>query len=110
MIIWDGLGFLVAVITFGCLLAMELIVESAFHDDRYYQGHGWPKLLGFVVAAALVGVLGLLLRRRQGRVLIDPQTGGEVIVGRHHTLFFIPVEYWAPILVATGLGFPFVTE
>ncbi len=33
-LIWSGLGFLVAVITFGCCLAAEILVESAFNDDR----------------------------------------------------------------------------
>ena len=110
MIIWSGLGFLVAVLTFGCLIATEFLVESAFHDDRYYQSHGWPKLIAFVVAALFVGVLGRLLKRRQGKALIDPETGKEVIVGRNHTFFFIPVEYWAPILVVLGVVFLFVTE
>jgi hypothetical protein len=109
-LIWSGLGFLVAVITFGCCLASEFLVEAAFHDDRYYQSHGWPKLIAFVVAAAVVGVVGRHLRRRQGRVLIDPQTGSEVIVGREHTFFFIPAEYWPPILLMLGMIFLFVTD
>jgi hypothetical protein len=108
--IWNGLGFLVAVITFGCCLASEYLVEQAFHDDRYYQAHGWPKLVAFVVAAAVVAVVGRRLRHRQGKVLIDPETGSEVIVGRNHTFFFIPVEYWPPILLVLGTIFLFVTE
>jgi hypothetical protein len=110
VIIWSGLGFLVAVITFGCCLAAEYVVERTFHDDGYYQAHGWPKLIAFVVAAAVVWVVGRHLRRRQGRVLIDPETGSEVIVGRKHTLFFIPVEYWPPILLVLGMIFFFVTD
>ncbi len=110
MIIWTGLGFLVAVITFGCCFAAECLVERAFHDDRYYQAHGWPKLVAFVVAAAVVGVVGRYLRRRQGRVLIDPKTGDEVIVGRQHTFFFIPVEYWPPILLILGIIFLFAID
>lgn len=110
MVIWSGLGFLVAVVTFGCLLATEILVEASFHDDQYYQAHGWPKLVAFVVAAAIVGVVGRRLSRRQGKVLIDPETGSEVIVGRNHTFFFIPVEYWAPILLVLGVAFFFVID
>lgn len=110
MIIWSGLGFLVAVITFGCLLATEALVEAWFQDDRYYQAHGWPKLVAFVVAAVIVGVVGQKLKRRPGKVLIDPETGSEVIVGRNNTFFFIPMEYWAPILLVLGVIFLFVTD
>jgi hypothetical protein len=107
---WSGLGFLVAVVTFGCCLASEVLVEAAFDDQCYYQAHGWPKLAAFVVAAAVIGVIGRYLKRRQGTVLIDPETGSEVIVGREHTFFFIPVEYWSPILLVLGLIFLFVVE
>src|SRR3954451_23368859 len=103
MIIWSGLGFLVAVIGFGCLLATEFLVEAAFHDDRYYQAHGWPKSVAFAVAAVIVGIVGRWLNRRQGKVLIDPETGREVVVGRRNTFFFIPMEYWAPILLVLGI-------
>ena len=108
--IWSGLGCLVAVITFGCLLATEYLVEAAFQDDDYYQAHGWPKLVGFLVAAGITWVLGQHLRGRQGRVLIDPETGARVIVGRNHTFFFIPVEYWPPILLVLGMVFSFVID
>ena len=85
-------------------------MEAAFHDDRYYQAHGWPKLVAFAVAAVIVGIVGRWLNRRQGKVLIDPETGREVVVGRGNTFFFIPMEYWAPILLVLGIIFLFVTE
>lgn len=110
MIIWSGLGFLVPVIAFGCLVATELLVEAAFRDEQYYQEHGWPKLAAFVVSAVLVGAVGRILRRRRGRVLIDPRTGEEVIVGDRSTFFFIPMGFWAPILVVIGVAFLFVTQ
>jgi hypothetical protein len=111
MIIWSGWGFLVAVITFGCALLGEVVTEAAAHDDRYYQNHGWPKLAAFLVAAAIVWPLGRLLNRKQTeRELVDPATGQRVLLqsGGGHSLFFVPVQYWAPILVALGVVFLFV--
>ncbi|MBW3542418.1 MAG: hypothetical protein KY476_19305 [Planctomycetes bacterium] len=110
MIIWSGWGFLVAIIGFGCLVATEVIVEGAFRDDQYYQAHGWPKMVAFTIAAVIVGVVGRGLQRRQGKVLVDPATGREVVVSRGNTFFFIPMEYWAPIFLVLGIIFLFVTE
>jgi len=40
MIIWSGLGFVVAVLAFLCLLLAEYVVEAVFNDSQYYQAHG----------------------------------------------------------------------
>lgn len=96
MIIWSGLGFLVAVIAFGCLVASEFAVESIFQDDQYYQTHGWPKLLALLVAGIIVWLLGRRLK------------GGEARNRAGHSLFFIPFEYWGPILIVLGFIFMFV--
>jgi hypothetical protein len=110
MVIWSGLGFLVAVITFGCLLLTEFVAESAFHDGSYYQTHGWPKLVGFLAAALIVWPLGRYLNPKRGRVLIDPESGRQVVFKSGHTLFFVPMEYWGPVLVVLGIIFLFVRE
>jgi hypothetical protein len=109
MIIWSGWGFLAAVIGFGCLLLTEYSVEAAMQDEQYYQNHGWPKFVGFVVAAVVVWPVGRALNRYQpGRELIDANTGERVVLpasGGGHTLFFVPMEYWAALFVVIGLVF-----
>ena len=107
MIIWTGLGFLVALVGLGCLFLTETITRVVF-DESYYQVHGWPKLAGFLVAALFVYVIGLLLDRQSVRVLIDKATGQEVVLKKMHSLFFIPVSYWPYIFVALGVVFLFV--
>lgn len=85
---------------------MELIVEAIIHEDKYYQNHGWPIFLAFVIAAAILWPLGRYLNRKQeDRVLVDQKTGQPVVVesGGGHSFFFIPVEFWAPIMVLIGL-------
>ena len=111
MIIWSGWGFVVAVIGIGCLLLTELGVEAAMKDDQYYQNNGWPKLVALLIAAVIVWPLGRALNRpRPGRELIDTNTGERVVLpsGGGHSLFFIPVEYWAPLLVVLGVVLLFV--
>ena len=110
MIIWKGRGFLVAVIAFACLLASEFLTERYFADDRYYQQHGWPKLAAFFLAGFIVWVITILWKDAPGRVVVDKQTGTELVLKKSHSLFFIPMKYWAPILFALGIVFLFVRD
>jgi ATP/ADP translocase len=108
MIIWSGLGFLVAAITFLLLLIAEYVTESLFRDEAYYQAHGWPKLLAFFLAAMVIWPLGKYLNSKQGKIMIEKETGKEVLIKPKHSLFLIPMEYWGPILLALGIIFLFV--
>lgn len=92
MMIRSGLGFLVAVITLGCALGTEALVEAWFQDDHYYQSHGWPKFVAFVVAAVIVGVLAGCSSVGRGRSLSILRRGPR-FVGVANTFFFIPMEY-----------------
>ena len=107
MIIWRGLGFLVAIIGFVCLVLSEALTESIFNDDRYYQNHGWPATAGFALAAGIIWLLGKKLNSGKARVLIDKETGEDVLFKKHHDFFFIRMEYWAPILLVIGIVFLF---
>jgi hypothetical protein len=108
MFIWSGAGFIVAVITFLMLLLTEISVEAVFNDESYYQAHGWPKLVAFFVSGWLVLLIGRYLNKREGRVLIEKETGKEVTLKPNHSLFFINVEYWGYILFGLGIIFLFV--
>ena len=110
LVIWSGRGFWVAVITAGCLVLSELLTESAFYDGSYYQAHGWPKLAGFLVAAALVKYVIVPEEGSGARLTLNESTGKEIGQEPTNTLFFIPVKYWPIILVVLGVIFSFVTE
>ena len=110
MIIWKGAGFIVAVVAFLMLLMTELSVEALFKDDKYYQTHGWPKLAAFFIAGWIVFFIGKYLNKKEGRVLIEKDTGKEVVLKSEHSLFFINVEYWSYILFALGVVFLFVKD
>lgn len=94
-----------AVLTFGCLVVTELLTRFFLHDNAYYQQHGWPKLVGFLVSAGLIWRLS--------------QSEGDEVTGVHNaikepflreqdTLFFIPTKYWPLILCGIGVVFYFV--
>lgn len=102
-IIWTGKGFLVAVVTFGCSLIANLISNWVTGSGAYWEAHKWPLAVSLFISAVACWFLGCLFRNRGAQVLIDPKTGKEVVLGKSHTLFFIPMIWWGPVLVVFGL-------
>lgn len=100
MIIWQGRGFLVAVIVFGFSLLLNLTFNATY-GEGYYDHHKWPFALSLVGSAILCRVLGNNFRKKSDRVVIDKLTGKEFVINQsRHTLFFIPMQHWGPILLA----------
>ena len=103
MIIWSGFGFFVALIVFGCGLAAQLITSYVTGSEAYWNTHKWTHALALFTAAVLCWFLGRFLRARGSRTLIDPSTDQSVVQRQNHSLFFIPMEFWGPILGAIAL-------
>lgn len=61
--------------------------------------------VGSLLAAGALWPLGLWLNRTDTRTLVDQQSGQAVELGEGggHTLFFIPLEYWAFLWAVIGL-------
>lgn len=103
LIVWKGKGaFVILIVVVACLL-MNGVTGSVFHDNDYFQKHGWPKLAALWLAGAATWTLGNYLNTRQARVMIDKATGKEVILRPDHSLFFVKMEYWGPGLVLLGI-------
>ncbi len=103
MIIWQGLGFLVAVIVFACSLAANFIFNAAV-GEGYYDRHMWPFAVSLIFSSAICWFLGSYLRTKLDRVVVDKETGKELVLNQsRHTLFFIPMHYWSPILLLIAL-------
>ena len=103
MIIWRGRGFLIALIAFGGLLIAEFATQLIW-GKGYYQGHGWPKLAGFWLAALVVYALRSWLGVGHVQVLVDKATGKEVELNKEAALFFIPARFWPTILCVLGIA------
>ena len=102
-IIWSGKGFLVPVFVFGFSLIANLITNSMTASEVYWDAHKWPFAISLFASAVACGTAGSYLRNLKAQVLIDPKTSEEVILRQSHTLFFIPVVWWCPILASIGL-------
>ena len=124
MLIHRGRGGLIALIAFVCLVCTELYTRAQFHDDRYFQQHGWPRLAGFLLAAVIVWWLSpqaapLRPHPPQQDWLVSSSSTAPGLSGSSgapkrsrfrprlfratDSLFFIPARYWPPILCVLGI-------
>jgi hypothetical protein len=104
MVIWSGLGFLVAVITFGVCLLMNVVLDAQL-GEGYYSSHPWAVGAALIIGGLISAVAGFVLKARNQREVIDVQTGELMVLNQsHHTFFFVPM-HWAGIVIAViGCG------
>jgi len=99
MIIWTGLGFLVAVITFGACLLANLIFDRQF-GAGFYSSHAWAIGAALMLGGSISCGVGFLLKGRTGRAVIDERTGERLVIDNSsHSFFFLPM-HWAGLVIA----------
>lgn len=99
MIIWSGLGYLAAAITFGACLLAQLVFDARF-GDGFYSSHPWAVGLGLLVGGVISSLVGFVLKARKDREVVDPQTGQRLVINlSQHSFFFVPM-HWAGIAIA----------
>jgi len=101
-ILWRGYGWLTPIIGFIAMIGVHLLISAVM--GREFRGQSEiPMVLSILVASGLVGLFGLKVNRNRKR-LIDPENGEEHITPSH-SLFFIPIQYWAiifPVFMFVG--------
>lgn len=93
MIIWKGLGILVPVFAI-----LGSIAGSVAGSLLGHPGLG----AGLGLGAAAIGnwFIWKAINAQPGKVLVDPQTGQQVMLKSTHSLFFIPAGFWTwPMLL-----------
>jgi hypothetical protein len=85
MLIWRGRGLVVllAVLVF---MITEILIDGA-NGAGYYTAHTWPKILAAVLAAIPIWFIGKSFEND----------------GRGDHLWFIPVKWWAPVILIGGI-------
>ena len=96
MIIWSGWGILVPLI----VVLVGGFAAIGGGDDHAGEGLA----IGLFLSAIIIWIVGKKFNSGQDRRLLDPETGQEVLVkaGRH-SLFFIPMQWWGPIVAGLGV-------
>jgi hypothetical protein len=93
MIIWNGAGFLVLVVGFGFFFLGDVVAAQLLSAEQLAAWSEYIDPVALGAAAVLVGVVGLALnagaRREQAQA--------------EHTLFFVPMEYWAVVIAIVAV-------
>ncbi len=101
MIVWQGKGWLVAVIIFGCSLSANLITNWWTGSEDYWMQTKLPLAASLLVSGAICWFFGLRFEKEPTRVLVDEATGEKFILEPKHTLFWVPMK-WCGALAMVG--------
>ena len=102
-IIWRGWGILTPILALVIWFLPLALIEGVLGHATYSH---YDRPLSFffaLLAAGAIWVVGKTLNGVPGRTLIDPRTGGQVILRKHHDLFYIPMQWWAIPTVLLGV-------
>jgi hypothetical protein len=102
MLVWQGLGAYGFVIPFFLLVGAQLVASALLGDDGAVQYGDWVTGLTLLLSAVLVHFIAMRLAARPGREVIDKATGEEITLRERHTLFFVPLRYWAILYAVLG--------
>jgi hypothetical protein len=94
MILWSGWGILTLLFALG-----GAALRGALHGLVPALSDHAAIAIGLLAGAAVNWWVGIRLNSQPGRELVDPKTGGKVILKRRHTLFWIPMQYYSALLV-----------
>jgi hypothetical protein len=97
MIIWTGYGFLSPLIPMAGYAGVVKLCQKTY-GLNYTQSHSWPGALGTALGAVVLWMVAEKLSPPL-RTLVDTATGETVVMKRKNTFFFIPMNYFAGLMV-----------
>ena len=101
MIIWQGRGGLVVLIVFLTSLIGNVITN--YISSGYYDKHTWVAGIFVAISALFIHILYKNTDMRE-RSLVDQDTGDRLVYKPSHTLFWIPLRFWIPIVAVSGVA------
>ena len=104
MLIYSGAGILVPVLTFVTFwFTRDFFDYTLSLKQGYFWAHPWAQLLATLIAAGGCYLIGAYFNRHRSKVLIEKESGTELSAGSAHTFFFIPMHWWAFIILIGGI-------
>ena len=96
--LFSGWGPIVLVVFFIITFGAQRLLWSWTGEGRYFLFHPVVGLLVFAFAGTVVWFLGKFINRNPIHVEQLDQHGRKLVPKARHTIWFIPAEYWGPIL------------
>jgi hypothetical protein len=104
MIAWKGWGLLVLVVIAASAILGDLIIGLVTGNSTFSDAHRWTIALKAIPAGIAVWFLGRYLANRKAKTVVDVETGETLVLKQEHSLMFIKMHWWGPILIAIGVG------
>lgn len=96
--LWTGWGPLVFVVFLIITFGAQVLFRHLTGDGRYFLHHPFLGLVIFAFAGIVVWFLGRFMNRKPLEVMELDEHGRKLVPKARHTIWFIPAEYWGPIL------------
>jgi hypothetical protein len=102
MIVWKGWGLMALLIPLLCTIFVGTAVDSIYGVD-FYKNSDWAMPLILGLSSIIVFYLGYKLNNKPGRIVIDIETNKTIELKNTHSMFWIPLQYWAVIISAFSI-------
>ncbi len=94
MIVWEGRGILIVLVLIASFILAEAVLPIYYLDFAF--------VISFLGTGILTWHFGSNWNKK-ARVVIDKETGEEYQIKSNHSLFWIPMQYWAFVLGFLGI-------
>jgi SNF family Na+-dependent transporter len=105
MIIYSGHGYLVLVLFILPLIVIGAILNWGFGIDVLRTTSSLPLHSLMVTGAILIFVVGRYLNQQMVEETVYEESARVKIFRPRHTLYYLRMEYWAPITLAVYFAF-----
>ena len=96
--LFTGWGPIVVIVFVIIAFGAQSLFAHLTGDVRYLLNHPLTGVLIFAVAGIVGWFLGRFMNRKPIEVMELDRHGRKHVLKARHTIWFIPAEYWGPIL------------
>ena len=96
--LYTGWGPIVFVVFIVIAFGAQIIFRELTGDGRYFLQHPIVGLVVCAFAGAVTFFVGKLMNRKPLHVEELDEQGRKLVPKAKHTIWYIPAEYWGPLL------------